>query len=149
MLLANGHPLVTSSATLQALEAFGYKHLSSLSAYMLELKAEGAIEDATPEDIERFRDYYYQGMPATRKVASWFRQDPALQIQSSRGGLGYVVKRPFPLPKHPTDSTLRETLLLVDKGVALPTGNLAEYLILDANTLNCPGQQRGCPWSRP
>jgi hypothetical protein len=149
VLLANGNPFVSAAATHQALEAFGYRHLSSLTSYLLELKADGAIDDATPADIQRFRDHYYEGMPLGRKVASWFRQDPALDIQSRWGGLGYVVKRPFPLPKHPAESTLRDTLLLVDKGVALPTGNLAEYMIIDANTLSCPGQQRSCPWSRP
>jgi hypothetical protein len=149
VLLANGNPFVSAAATHQALEAFGYRHLSSLTSYLLELKADGAIEDATAADIQRFRDHYYEGMPFGRKVASWFRQDPALEIQSRWGGLGYVVKRPFPLPKHPADSTLRDTLLLVDKGVALPTGNLADYMIIDANTRSCPGQQRGCPWSGP
>jgi len=149
VLLANGNPFVSAAATREAVEAFGYRHISSLSAYLLELKADGAIEDATAQDIQRFRDYYYDGMPLGRKVASWFRQDPALEIRSRWGGLGYVVKQPFLLPKHPGDSTLRETLLLVEKGVALPAGNLADYLIIDANTLSCRGQQRGCPWSRP
>ena len=147
VLLANGNPFVSAPTTYSAVEAFGFKHLSSLTGYLLQLKAEGAIEDALPEDLQRFRDYYYEGMPLGRKLASWFRQDPAMEIRSRWGGNGYLVKRPFPLPLHP-EGTLRETLLLVDKGVALPQGNIGDYLLLDANSLSCPGQQRGCPWSR-
>ena len=147
VLLANGNPFVSAAATHRALEAFDFKHLSSLTSYYLQLKAEGAIEEATAEDIRRFREYYYDGMPLRRKIVSWFRQDPALDIPTGRLVRAYVAKRRFALPKYP-DDTVRETPLFVDKGVPLPQGDVKDYLILDANTLSCPGRQRGCPWTR-
>jgi len=149
VLLANGNPFVSAAGTRQALQEFGFKHLSSLGSYFLQLKADGVLQEATLEDVERFNRYYYQNLPLGRKIASWFRQDPALDILSARGRLsiGYMVMRPFALPKDP-DDIARDTLFMVDKGAPLPTGDLRPFRILDANTLSCPGAQRKCPWSR-
>jgi hypothetical protein len=149
VLLANGNPFISADATREALQEFNFKHLSSLSAYFLQLKTDGVLQEATVEDVERFNQYYYENLALGRKVASWFRQDPAIDILSVRGKLviGYLVKSPFALPKHPDDGA-RDTLFMVEKGAPLPIGDLRPYRILDANSLSCPGEQRKCPWSR-
>jgi hypothetical protein len=149
VLLANGNPFVSAEGTRQVLQDAGFKHLSSLTGYFLQLKSEGVLQEATVEDVERFNRYYYDSLPLGRKMASWFRQDPGLDILSARGRLavGYLVKAPFPLPKHPDDGA-RDVLFMVDKGAPLPTGDLRPFRILDANTLSCAGEQRRCPWSR-
>jgi hypothetical protein len=148
VLLANGNPFISAEATRQALQEAGFKHLSSLSGYFLQLKTDGVLQEATIEDVERFNRYYYESLPLGRKVASWFRQDPALDVLSARGSLviGYLVRRPFPLPKYPDDGA-RSMLFMVDRGAPLPRGDLGPYRILDANTLSCPGEHSKCPWS--
>jgi len=150
VLLANGSPLITSQYTYQAVESFGMKHISSLHSYLLQLKSEGAIQDATQEDLRRIRQLYYSSMPLWRKAASWFRQDPALEIRSRRPGPGgdstYMIKGKVLLPKYPL-GTMEDSLLIIDKGVEISVADLKEYVVIDANTLSCPAQQRGCPWS--
>lgn len=148
VLLGNGSPLITAESTYHAVGAFGFKHLSSLNAYLLELKGQGYIESATSDDYRRFGNHYYEGMPLTRKIASWFGKDPAISFSPWSSNMGYLVKRPFPLPKFPT-SAMSEQFFFVDKGDSRPTGDLARYIIIDANTLSCPGAQRHCPWSIP
>lgn len=146
VLLANGNPFVSSDFTYQAVSAFGYLHLSSLTSYYSHLSAEGFLAEAKLEDYQRFNDYFSQSTSFGRKVASWFKQDPAMDIHASASNrTSYLVKRSFPLPKHP-DDTIKDTLLMVEKGVLMPSGNLKPYRILDANTLGCPGTQSNCPW---
>lgn len=148
VLLANGSPFVTADYTFQALSAFGYQHISSLTGYFLQLKSEGAIQEATFADYQRYNDYFYEQMPLGRKIKSWFSADPALNVGAQRGGgAGYVVKRAFPLPKHPDDSA-RQKIFLIEKGAPAPQGDLKPYNIIDANTLSCVGASSQCPWAK-
>jgi hypothetical protein len=148
VLLGNGNPFVSPDFTYQAVSAFGYLHLSSLSLYYSHLIAEGFLKEATIEDYRRFNDYFYKNASMGRRVLSWFKQDPALDIQASaHNNASYLVKGSFPLPKHPDDS-IKDALLLVEKNGMLPSGNLQPYRILDANTLSCAGTQSNCPWAK-
>ncbi len=152
VLLANGNPFVSREFTEQAVNAFGYQHVSSMSGYFMKLKEEGILEEATPEDIQRFNDYYYQSLSFGRKLASWFRLDPGLDIHTGTG-TGYIVKGAFALPNYPEGSSttpppFTNPLLLVEKGAPIPSGNLQTYIVLDANSISCAGAQSTCPWAK-
>lgn len=145
VLLANGNPFVSADYTYQALSAFGYQHISSLTGYFLQLQSEGAIQEATIADYQRYNDYFYEQMPLSRKIKSWFSADPALNVNAGHGG--FVVNRAIPLPKHP-DDLIRQKIFLIEKGVPVPQGDLKPYNIIDANTLRCSGGSSLCPWAK-
>lgn len=152
VLLANGNPFVSREFTEQAVSAFGYQHLFSMSGYFMKLKEEGIIEEATPEDLQRFNDYYYQSLSFGRKLASWFRLDPGLDIHTGTS-TAYVVKGAFALPNYPEGASttlppFTNPILLVEKGAPIPSGNLQTYIVLDANTISCAGTQSTCPWAK-
>jgi len=147
VILSNGHPFVSYEGTMSALRAGGYRHVASLQHYFAQLKANGSLRDATPEDIQRFRDYYFESMPLSRKIRSFFSDDPGLDISSAFRSLEpMLIQQAFLLPKHPT-TIVRDQLFLIDKNGPYPEGDLEDYLILDANTLTCPGQTSRCPWA--
>lgn len=129
------------------LSPLGYRYFSRLADYFKALENEGVLTPATTEDLDRFRRYYYEGMPLKERVASWFAANPALDLQSDSWHPVVLARGEVMLPEHRIGATDDGGYtFLIDRQVPMPTGMRAPFLILDANSLSCAGRFEQCPW---
>lgn len=141
------HPYGDTRRVDDLLSPLGYRYFSRLVDYFKALENEGVLTPATTEDLDRFRRYYYEGMPLTERLASWFAANPALDLQSDSSHPVVLARGEVMLPEHRISmmDDGRYTFL-IDRQVPLPSGMRAPFLILDANSLSCAGRFEQCPW---
>lgn len=131
----------------ELLVPFGYRHFATLGAYFETLEREGVLVRATDADLLRFDRYFYDALSWPRKLAWWLKADPQHDLRSSLSGTLLLVRGQLRLPEGPGYvAPDARYALLVERQVPPPSGWLAEFLIIDANSLGCPGRTMDCPW---